>query len=190
MTSSLVQDDTATQARALRGISRRLPTGVAVLTSAHQEAVHGATVSTVSVISQHPLRLGISLRHGSFMSGLIQRSGQLMVNVLSSRQALLADWFANPDRPRGVRQFDLVKTQADEATGIPVLQEALACFSCRLTDHLVLGNSDDLLVTEVLRAEAGPGRPLVNFDGQLHDVEFRGVDRRQGWRAGAMTTLE
>ncbi|MFI6055681.1 flavin reductase family protein [Streptomyces violascens] len=177
-------------AQLLRGVSRLLPTGVAVLTAAHQDLVHGATVSTASVLSQRPLRLGVSLRSGSLMTRIIRQSGWFAVNVLSSRQALLADWFANPQRPSGAGQFDLIRSRTDEDTGIPLLQDALAHFVCRLSDQLPLGSSDDLLVAEIDRAGAGAGRPLINFSGELHDVEFHGVRRRQGWRADATTTLE
>ncbi|MFI1075608.1 flavin reductase family protein [Streptomyces puniciscabiei] len=177
-------------ARLLRGVSRLLPTGVAVLTAVDQGMVHGATVSTAGVLSQRPLRLGVSLRNGSLMTRIIERSGWFAVNVLSSRQALLADWFANPQRPSGTEQFELIRTRLDDGTGIPLLQDALAHFVCRLSDQLPLGSSDDLLVAEIDHARAGAGRPLINFGGELHDVEFHGVRRRQGWRADATTTLE
>jgi flavin reductase len=182
------EEDPAGQA--LRTVSRLMPTAVAVLTAAHQGMAHGATVSTTSVLSQRPLRLGVSLRRGSLMTDIVRRSGRVVVNVLSSRQALLADWFANPRRPPGLEQFDLVRSENDAQTNIPLLRDALACFVCRLSDHVPLGADDDLLVAEVLGARAGIGRPLISFGGGLHDVEFHGVRRRQGWRADTTTTLD
>ncbi|MFF7249691.1 flavin reductase family protein [Embleya sp. NPDC008237] len=178
------------RARELREMSRLLPTGVAVLTSAYRESAHGATVSTTTVLSQQPLRLGVCLRGGSPMTELIRRSGRFFVNVLSSRQALLADWFANPRRPAGLAQFDLVRSELDPGTDIPLLVDALAWFDCRLSDHIPLGGGEDLLVAEIVYARAGSGRPLIGFAGRLHDVEFHGVRRRQGWRADTTTTLD
>ncbi|GHE15585.1 flavin reductase family protein [Streptomyces alanosinicus] len=184
---AVLGEDTA---QLLRGTSRLLVTGVAVLTAAHEDLAHGATVSTASVLSQNPLRLGVSLRRGSLMTQVVERSGRFAVNVLSSRQALLADWFANPRRPSGAAQFGLVRTRTDEDTGIPLLREALACFLCELTERVPLGTGDDLLVAEIREASAGTGRPLINFGGDLHDVEFHRVRRRQGWRTETTTTLE
>ncbi|MFF4226600.1 flavin reductase family protein [Streptomyces sp. L500] len=185
--------DKATEAaeQLIRDVSRRLVTGVAVLTVAHQDTVHAATVSTACVVSQRPLTMSFSLRRESLMTSLISQSRQFVVNVLTGRQALLADWFANPQRPSGHRQFDLIKWEADPTSGAPVLQDCLARLTCRLTDQIKVGDADTLLIATATDAQAGPGRPLVNFAGHLHDVEFRDVVRRQGWRApGAPAGLE
>ncbi|HEX4721322.1 MAG TPA: flavin reductase family protein [Pseudonocardiaceae bacterium] len=177
----------------LKGAARRLTTGVSVLTSAHDGRVHGATVSSASVLSaQPPLMVCAFLRRGSALTELALGSGRFAMNVLSGRQALLADWFANPDRPKGVRQFDLIGWDADPSTGVPLLRDALAQLVCRLAD-LVPAGDHDLLLAEVVAGAVGVGNPLVTFDGGLHDVEFHGVTRRRGWRAGAgpsTTTLD
>lgn len=174
----------------LRGITRQLPTGVAVVTVQDRDEAHGATVSTVSVLSQQPLRVGVSLRRGSYLTTLVRRRGEFAVNVLSSRQPAVADWFANPERPRGLRQFDYVPWAADPLSGMPVLTDALAHFACRLTSLVPLGSSDDLLVAEVRDGQGRAGRPLVNFDGQLHDVEFSAVLRVLRGQPSAVTSLE
>ncbi|MFI9206032.1 flavin reductase family protein [Streptomyces sp. NPDC053048] len=174
--------DAEAEAQLLRSVSRQLPTGIAVLTAAHEGAVHAATVSTVCVVSQRPLTVSVSLRRESFMTRLIAQSGHFMINVLSSRQALLADWFANPQRPAGARQFDLVKWETDPESGLPVLKDRLAQLACRLTGTLAVGDADALLIAPVVSGRAASGRPLINFAGRLHDVEFRDVVRRQGWR--------
>ncbi|MGC0419075.1 flavin reductase family protein [Embleya sp. AB8] len=173
----------------LRVVSRLLPTGIAVLTAIDGESAHGATVSTASVLSQRPLRVGVCLRAGSASTDLVRASGRFVLNVLSSRQALLADWFANPRRPFGLAQFELVRSEPDPEHGIPVLRDALAWFGCSLTELVPLGG-DDLLVAQIRTAHAGSGRPLIGFAGGLHDVEFHGVRRRQGWRADTTTTLD
>lgn len=175
------------EARTLRGIARRLTTGVAVLTVLHDGVAHGATVSATSVVSQRPLTLCASLRRGSLLATLARDGGQFTVNVLSSRQALVADWFANPHRPSGLRQFDLVEWECDTETGALMLRHALAHLSCRLTDHLTIGDDDELLVAEVVTGRVGVGGPLVNFNGQLHGADFHDVARRRSWQtAGAV----
>jgi flavin reductase (DIM6/NTAB) family NADH-FMN oxidoreductase RutF len=177
----------------LTGAARRLTTGVSVVTAMHEGQLHGATVSSVSVLRpQPPLMVCAFLRRGSVLTGLASADGRFAVNVLSGRQALLADWFANPDRPRGIRQFDLIGWHADPETGLPLLRDALAHLVCRVADVVAAGDHD-LLLAEVLSGAVGVGNPLVTFDGGLHDVEFRGVTRRRGWRATtgpSATTLD
>lgn len=167
----------------LRAVSRRLTTGVSVVTVCHEDLPHGGTVSTVGVVAQRPLTLCASLRRKSFLARLALHSRRIVVNVLSSRQALVADWFANPQRPSGHRQFDMVGWDPDPDTGIPLIRGALAHLACRVVDDLPIGDGDRLLVAEVTAGLAGVGRPLISFDGQLHDAEFHGVIRRRGWRA-------
>ncbi|WP_078966677.1 flavin reductase family protein [Streptomyces sp. WM6378] len=187
---TLAPVDDETRWQSLRGFSRCLPTGVSVVTVTYSNAAHGATVSTASVVSQHPLRFGASLRRGSYLADLVRQRGEFVLNVLSSRQAAVADWFANPERPRGMRQFDYVPWTAHKQSGIPVLGGCLAHFTCRLTDSVSLGATDDFLVAEVLEGQGREGRPLVNFAGQLHDVEFRDVFRARREQAGAITTFD
>ncbi|MFD0392702.1 flavin reductase family protein [Streptomyces nogalater] len=150
--------------RELRGLTRQLPTGVAVVTAQDGEVAHGATVSTVSVLSQQPLRIGVSLRRGSYLTGLIRQRRVFALNVLSSRQSAVADWFANPERPRGWRQFDYVRWTAHPKAGMPVLEDARPA-SLPANGPDPLGASDDLLVAEVLDGRGRNGRPLVNFNG-------------------------
>lgn len=166
----------------LRSISRRLATGVCVLTAAHRDLVHGSTVSTTSVVAQDPLTLCMSLRHGSFMARVALESRRIACNVLSSRQSLIADWFANPGRPPGLRQFDMIAWDPASGSGIPLLRGALAHLFCRVTRHVPVGDHDVLLLAEVTGGDGGSGRPLVSFDAQLYDAELHGVVRHQGWR--------
>lgn len=166
----------------LRGISRQLATGVCVLTAAHRGLVHGSTVSTASVIAQSPLTVCVSLRQGSFLATLAVESRRLACNVLSSRQALIADWFANPDRPPGPRQFELIAWDPAPDSGIPLLRGALAHLVCRVMQSIAVSDRDMLVLAEVTGGASGAGRPLLSFNAQLHDAELHGVDRRQGGR--------
>ena len=96
-------DDTAELNAALR-----LTTGVTVLTAGLGCRMHGSTASSVGLLTRTPPTIGVGLRQGSALAGLASEEGWFAVNVLSGRQALGADWFANPERPRGRAQFDLV----------------------------------------------------------------------------------
>ncbi|HEX5116766.1 MAG TPA: flavin reductase family protein [Pseudonocardiaceae bacterium] len=171
---------------------RRLTTGVTVLTVADGQSVHGATVSAVSLVARDPLIVCAGLRTGSVLSGLALDSGRFAVNVLSERQALVADWFANPARPGGREQFALVGWRQHPETGIPLLDNTLAVLLCRVHRHVPAGDHE-LLLGEVDEATVGVGSPLVSFDGALYGAEFRDVARHRGWRnvtTVATTTLD
>lgn len=164
-----------------------LTSGVSVLTAAHDGVVHGATVSSASLFSRNPPAVCAALRSGSLLTKLALESGRFMVNVLSERQALLAEWFANPRRPTGIEQFAFVAWEPNMSTGIPSLRDTLATFTCRVSERIQLADHD-LLLAAVAEGSIGVGRPLVSFGNTLCGAEFHDIARR---RPGApITTLE
>lgn len=171
--------------RAVRTAALRLTTSVTVLTTVHDGRLHGATVSAAGVVSQQPPTLCAGLRRGAVLTELAVAADRFAVNVLSGRQALLADWFANPDRPAGRGQFERVDWESDPDTGLPLLRGTLATLVCR-PDRLVPVGDHELLLGEILAARSGPGSPLVSFDGAIYGAEFHDVARRRGWRSLAL----
>jgi flavin reductase (DIM6/NTAB) family NADH-FMN oxidoreductase RutF len=149
-----------------RRAARKMASAVTVLTVAHGEAAHGTTVSAVVTVSRNPLLVGACLHHGSFFTGLARDQGRFMVNVLSGRQGVIADWFADPLRPVGYAQFSPLDWTTDELTGAPVLEHCLASFACLLMGCYPIGDHD-LILGEVVAGTAGMGSPLLALDGQL-----------------------
>jgi flavin reductase len=182
----VIGTDQAVQAAALR-----LATGVTVLTTVHAGRPHGSTVSAANVVSRDPTTLCAGLRQGAAFTELAVAAGRFAVNVLSGRQALLADWFANPGRPLGRGQFDRVEWEPDPEHGLPLLRHTVATLVCRL-DHVVPVAGHELLLGEVLAARSGPGSPLLSFGGALYGAELHDVARRRGWHnlVATLTTLD
>jgi flavin reductase (DIM6/NTAB) family NADH-FMN oxidoreductase RutF len=169
----------------------RLTTGVTVLTAVHGDRAHGTTASAVFAVSREPLLIGVCLRTGSAFAELAAQAGRFAVNVLSGRQAAIADWFADKDRPAGYGQFAPVDWDPDPASGAPLLRGAVAWLDCRLTaDHP--GGDHRILLAEVLGGESAPGLPLIGFDSRLHNVELRDVARRRApaTAVAGITTLD
>jgi flavin reductase (DIM6/NTAB) family NADH-FMN oxidoreductase RutF len=173
----------------LRAAAGRLTTGVTVLTVAHGDTLHGATVSTALPVARVPLIVSAGLRRGSVLTGLAVASGRFAINVLSNRQGPLAEWFGDPRRPAGRRQFDLIDWTADPATGLPLLRRCLANLLCRVYD-LVPAGDHDLLLGEVTTAATGVGQPLLSFAGDLHAADLRGLSRTRGVAAAGAVTLD
>lgn len=155
----------------------RLTTGVTVLTVRHEDRMHGSTVSSTSLLSRSPMIVGAGLRPGSVLADLAWRSGRFAVNVLCGRQALIADWFADPDRPPGTAQFERIGWLPDPDTGLPLLEGTAARLICRVCGRVPVAGHD-LLLGEVVAGQPGSGSPLISHRGALYSAELRDVARR------------
>lgn len=92
------------------------------------------------------------------------------MNFLDTSHEALCRRFGNPDA-RASRFADPVWTRLE--TGMPILQDALASFDCRVRDSQVSGTH--LLVTGsvvALQVGAGDRDPLIQYMGG-----FRTLDR-------------
>jgi flavin reductase (DIM6/NTAB) family NADH-FMN oxidoreductase RutF len=157
---------------------RRFTTGVAVLTIWHGETAHGATVSSVATLSREPLLIGASLRTGSAFAQAVGTARRFAVNVLSDRQAALAGWFATPERPHGLAQFDHLDWEPDTFSGAPWIKGSLASVGCWTTDIIPTGDHH-LILAEVVTARLTDGAPLLHFTGRLHEGKLRVLPREK-----------
>ncbi|SCF38318.1 flavin reductase family protein [Micromonospora mirobrigensis] len=167
---------------------RQIASGVAVLTVRHGQAVHGTTVSSLTAVSREPLLVAACLHRRSSFTDLALAARRFSVNVLGSAQALVAGWFADPDRPAGAAQFDCVRWRPDPAGGGPLIDGSLASFSCALVDCVTAGDHR-ILLAEVTAGAAGEGSPLLHFSGRLHDGVLRGLPRGSGHPAVPATAM-
>jgi flavin reductase (DIM6/NTAB) family NADH-FMN oxidoreductase RutF len=174
-----------------RAAVRRLATGVTVLTAVHGDRAHGTTASAVLAVSRDPLLIGVCLRTGSAFAELAARAGRFAVNVLSGRQAAIADWFADPQRPAGYGQFAPVDWEPDPGSGAPLLCGAVAWLDCRPAEIRPAG-AHSILLAEVLGGSSGPGGPLLSFERRLHSAELHDVARRRtpASAAAGITTFD
>jgi flavin reductase (DIM6/NTAB) family NADH-FMN oxidoreductase RutF len=166
---------------------RRIAAGVTVLTAVHGGQAHGVTASAVTAASSEPLLVCVCLRNGSTFADLAARARRFVINVLSGRQAPIADWFADPGRPSGYGQFAPVDWEPDPVCAAPLLRGALAWLGCQLTCTYPAGDHS-ILLAEVLSGASGTGDPLLSFDRRLHSTELLSVSRRN--KGPAITTLD
>jgi flavin reductase (DIM6/NTAB) family NADH-FMN oxidoreductase RutF len=144
-----------------------LASPVSVLTvRAADGQLHGTTASTVTLISREPLLLGVSLRASSNFARLAVQEGRFAVNVLNARQGDLAMHFATSSRPDGVGQFAGTEWSAAPYAGAPLLDGALAHYTCRVHGTHPLGDSL-VLVGQVVHATASQDAPLLSYTGGL-----------------------
>lgn len=156
---------------------RRFATGVSVLTVGHGGDAHGITVSAMMVVSKDPLIVAACVRTGSRFTAAVEKTRRFAANLLDSRQAALARWFADPDRPDGRAQFGRSECESDPFSGAPWIVGSLASMGCKLEAITPVGDHD-VLLAEVVTATAGAGSPLLNYGGGLYDAILRKTEPR------------
>ncbi len=168
---------------------RRLASGVAVLTFRDGDRAHATTVSSVTAVSRDPLLLGTCLSRGSAFADLVREEGaRFAVNILGAHQAALAGWFADPNRPAGLAQFDCVDWSPHPYRGAPLIAGSLAGLGCDLRSRTPAGDHY-LLVAEVFAGVPGEGVPLLSYAGQLHDGTLRSLPERQAHPDSVLRTV-
>jgi flavin reductase (DIM6/NTAB) family NADH-FMN oxidoreductase RutF len=146
----------------LRGLMRRLPAGVAVLTVDTGRERVGLTVSSLLSLSLHPPLVGVSIAREAALHELLRDAGGFAVSLLAGGQEGLAQHFARGVPPIGM--WEGVETEPD-GEGPPLLSGALGWLECRLVDEHATGDHT-LFVGEVESVRPGTsGPPLVHHAG-------------------------
>jgi flavin reductase (DIM6/NTAB) family NADH-FMN oxidoreductase RutF len=148
-----------------RDVIGRFATGVTVLTTRVEERDFGTTASAVSSLSLEPAMLLVCLNETSETRAAIVDAGVFAVNILGEEQGELARRFAS----KSPTKFDGV-TIREGASGLPLLEGALAHVECRVSTTAV-GGTHTVFLAEVTRAEARDGLPLTYFRGRFGRFE-------------------
>ncbi|NEA55121.1 flavin reductase family protein [Streptomyces sp. SID13666] len=134
------RDAAAVEARVLREVCGRYPTGVAVITcQGSEEGPVGITVNSFTSVSLDPALVLFCVHRESRALAAVQASGAFAVNILASDQAALCRAFARRD----TADFGELP-HGPGATGSPVLVDALAFLDCRL--HTTFPGGDHMIV--------------------------------------------
>ena len=156
-------------AAAFRRVIGSFMSGVVVITASDGDLPHGMTVSAVSSLSMDPPMLLACLNTSSRTQDVVTRTGVFAVNILAHDQGELAARFA---RSGLVDKFDGVGFRRG-ATGVPLLDGALAVVECRVAE-VVTGGTHRVFLGRVLHAEATEGSPLAYFRGRFGKLEIDG----------------
>ena len=137
-------------------------TGVTVITTRGEAQDYGMTATAFSSVSLDPPLILVCVKEGAEGAEIIPRNGVFAVNILSSKQDAISNYFASRDRPRGRDAFAEIPHR-EEATGSPVIEGVTAFLDCRLVsthsagDHLIL-------IGEVAALGANPEiEPLIFY---------------------------
>ena len=151
----------------LRGVLRRFPSGVTVVTVDAGGQRLGLTVSSLVSLSLDPPLVGLAISREAAMHELLREAGGFGVSLLAAGQEWLAQHFARGVPP--IAMWHGVAT-AEGASGAPLLAGALGWLECALRWDADAG-THTFFVGEVLRAEAGANAPpLLRLGGEYRDA--------------------
>jgi flavin reductase (DIM6/NTAB) family NADH-FMN oxidoreductase RutF len=135
--------------------------GVAIVTSAAGERIHGMTVSAFASVSLDPPLVLVCADKTSDTLGVIEDGGVFAANILSSAQRALSNRFATK-KDEHLRFEGLAWRRG--ATGAPILPGVLAALDCRVVaahdagDHVIY-------VGRVESVDLAAGEPLLYYGG-------------------------
>ena len=145
-----------------RRVLGHFPTGVTVVTSRRPGGGPcGLTVNAFCSVSLEPPLVLVCIEQDADSHECFELAGAYAVNILEGeRGETLSRRFSSWRRDD---KFEGIAFRS-EATGAPILQEALAWVDCRIVDSRPAGDHT-ILVGEVQAADAHEGTPLVYYRG-------------------------
>jgi flavin reductase len=156
--------------REFRDAMARLGAAVNVVTTDGAAGRGGLTASAVCSVTDDPPTLLVCLNRTASLNELAKRNGVLCVNTLGAAQQAISDRFAGRDGVERALRFDGFAWTV-LATGAPVLEDAVACFDCRIAEVLEKGTHSVLFAeVEAVRAGPGAGGALIWYARDYHPV--------------------
>lgn len=171
MNPSLAPADAALLA-SIRAAQKSLTAGVYLLTTtAGDGSCHGMLVTNLATVGTQCPAIVICVNAQASVHAPLEQSGRFGVNVLGESHQDLTGVFTR--KPSGEARFQH-GTWAADTNGVPVLQDALASFSCRVVQALPFdGNS--LFIGAIESVWCGErATPLVYADGGFRGLAAAG----------------
>ena len=147
-----------------RQVMRNWASTVTIVTTRTPDRIHGLTATAFSSLTINPPEIFVSIFKRTATHPMIEQSGIFCVNLLAPEMRHISDRFAG--RVPNEERFDGVRHR-EEATGAPVLEDALAFLDCRVERALDTGDHT-IFVGRVMAAgiQKPDALPLLYFQGQ------------------------
>ncbi|MDT8323514.1 MAG: flavin reductase family protein [Bacteroidota bacterium] len=160
-----------------RQVLGNFATGVAVVTTRHDNEYFGLTINSFTSVSLDPLLIQINIAKNTTSHDFIMASRVFTVNILAEDQRLISTVFSGAPP---AERFDHVETRESD-TGCPVILGSLAHIDTRVVatydggDHTIF--LAEVLDMNTLREDAAP---LLYFRGK-----YAAMHRGQEGSAGS-----
>jgi flavin reductase len=146
-----------------RGVMRRYPTGVTIVTTVLEGKLKGFTANAFSSVSADPPTVLICVNRKARSHPFIAQAGRFCVNVLGLEQRELAERFATGEGD----PFETAAYRV-ETTGSPILDGVLGYFDCELAEEHSAG-THTIFLGSVVACGSRDGAPLGYFNGGYRD---------------------
>jgi flavin reductase (DIM6/NTAB) family NADH-FMN oxidoreductase RutF len=154
---------TKLDARDVRALLNRYPSGVAVVTVDAGGQQLGLTIGSLVSLSLDPPLVGFGISREAAMHELLREAGGCAISLLAAGQEWLAQHFARGVPP--IAMWHGIGTE-EGASGAPLLVGALGWLECAVHEELPAG-SHTFFVCEVRRVEPGEDAPpLLRLRGE------------------------
>jgi flavin reductase (DIM6/NTAB) family NADH-FMN oxidoreductase RutF len=147
------------------------PTGVAVVTSWDMNNPVGCTVNAIMSVSLLPPLLLIALDAESTTLGVIRRTGEFSLNVLSADQRDLCQRFAH-----GSQQDRFDRLPYRRHLRLPLLADVAAATICTVTDTFACGDHELIVGAPVWFTARDDSSPLLFHRRGYHRLASASAD--------------
>ncbi|WP_251978268.1 flavin reductase [Salinicola avicenniae] len=157
----------AVSSAAFRDAMSRLAAAVNVVTTDGPGGRAGFTASAVCSVTDAPPTLLVCINRGSSAYSAFADNPALCVNVLGADHRDVSNTFGGKT-PMAARFARADWTTRE--TGVPVLEDALAHFECRISQRVTVGTHDVLFGEIVSMTTCDERECLLYFDRQYHQL--------------------
>ncbi len=153
-----------------RRILGHFATGITVVTVEREPGhVHGMTANSFTSISLQPPLVSICVDEESRLLSFLKTQRRFGVSILKDSQQALSEHFATGEQgPEAGARLGIRYRWT--ASGIPVLEDALAQLTCNVVSQYVAGDHT-IFLGEVESAEVADGQPLLYYRGQYRTLQ-------------------
>jgi flavin reductase (DIM6/NTAB) family NADH-FMN oxidoreductase RutF len=138
----------------------QIPTGLFVLTSAHETARSGVLVDWVQRCSSSPHMIMVGIQKGLSVEPLIRDSRFFALCQLPEEDRYLRRKFAHAHRPNEDPFIAIVTRSAPR--GSPIIERAMSYLECELARRIDLESDFAVIIGQVHFGEVlRPGRPAI-----------------------------
>lgn len=129
------------------------------------EQPNALTVAWTGIVSSQPPKTYVSIRPERYSHGLIQESGEFVINLPTAALVKAIDW-CGVKSGREEDKFAKMGLTALPVEGFacPLVAEAPLALACRVTDIIPLG-SHDMFLADIVSVHVDAG--LIGEDGKL-----------------------
>jgi len=149
-----------------RAAMARFPGAVTIVTALHGHERRGITATAVCSVSAEPPSLLVCLNRKTGTCAAVAGTGRFAVNLLTGDGGDVAMVFAGATGASGEEKFGHGDWQED-ATGLPVLRDAVLNFSCEVAERIEAG-SHCIFIGHITAIRHGEGPALVYEQSRFH----------------------